>query len=247
MTKKILITQVRPAGEHNPYDLLEHHHEVRVDFQPMVQMVGLTGKEFRAQHINPLDYTAVILNSKISVDHYFRICNELHITVPETMHYYCISEAVGNYLQKYIEFRKRRIFFGEHNSFDDIIPAMNRRPQEKYLMIVGENYTDELIKMFAEHKVIVTPAVMFRQVAYSWPKDKPFDYDIIAFFTASGVRAFMQNFPKFEQDENKAFFCYGANAAQALTEAGYTVNGIAPAPGCPSILSAIEQYLSQNG
>lgn len=208
-------------------------------------MVGLTSKEFRAQRINPLDYTAVILNSKVSVDHYFRTCQELHITVPETMHYYCISEAVANYLQKYIEFRKRRIFFGEHNTFADVIPAMNRRPQEKYIMVVGENYTDELINMFAEHKVLVTPAVMFRQEAYNWPKDKPADYDIIAFFTASGVRAFLQNFPKFEQGD-KALFCFGNNAAQALTEAGYTVTGIAPSPGCPSILSAIEQYLSEN-
>ena len=243
MTKKILITQPRPAGEHNPYDLLEHHHDVRVDFQPLVQLQGLSAKEFRAQHINPLDYTAVILNSKISADHYFRICQELHIAVPETMHYYCISEAVGNYLQKYIEFRKRRIFFGEHNSFDDIIPAMNRRPQEKYMMVVGENYTDELINMFAAHKVIATPAVMFRQVAYTWPKDKPFDYDVIAFFTASGVHAFLQNFPGFEQGD-KAFICFGTNAAQALTDAGYTVNRVAPAPGCPSLLAAIESYLS---
>ena len=242
MTKKILITQLRPAGEHSPYDLLEHHHDVRVDFQSLVQLEGLTGKEFRLQRINPLDYTAVILNSKVSVDHYFRICQELHLAVPETMHYYCISEAVANYLQKYIEYRKRRIFFGEHNTFDDIIPAMLRRPQEKYLMVVGENYTDELINKFASHNIIVTPAVMFRQTAYQWPKDKPFDYDIIAFFTASGVRAFTQNFPHFEQGD-KAFFCFGSIAAQALTEAGYQVTGIAPSPGCPSILSAIEQYL----
>ncbi|MBR0310341.1 MAG: uroporphyrinogen-III synthase [Paludibacteraceae bacterium] len=244
MTKKILITQVRPAGEHNPYDLLEHHHDVCVDFQPLVELQGLTAKEFRKQHINPLDYTAVILNSKTSVDHYFRICKEMHITVPETMHYYCISEAVGNYLQKYIEFRKRRIFFGEHNTFEDVLPAMNRRPQEKYIMVVGENYSDELINMFAGHKIVVTPAVMFRQTAFNWPKDRPFDYDIIAFFTASGVRAFIQNFPKFKQGD-KAMICFGANAAQALTEAGYTVTRTAPSPGCPSILSAIEQYLSE--
>ena len=110
-------------------------------------------------------------------------------------------------------------------------------------MVVGENYTDELLNMFAEHKVVVTPAVMFRQQAYAWPKDKPFDYDILGFFTASGVRAFLQNFPHFEQGD-KAFFCYGSNAEQALVEAGYRVTRTAPAPGCPSILSAIEQYLS---
>ena len=244
MAKKILITQVRPAGEHNPYDLLEHHHDVRVDFQPLVELEGLAAREFRAQHLNILDYSAVILNSKISADHFFRMAQELHVAVPETMHYYCISEAVCNYLQKYIEFRKRRIFFGEHNSFDDIIPAMNRRPQEKYMMVVGENYTDDLINMFASRKVIVTPAVMFRQKTYSWPKEKPFDYDVIAFFTASGVHAFLENFPGFEQGD-KAFICYGAPAAQALTDAGYTVTRTAPAPGCPSILSAIEQYLSE--
>jgi uroporphyrinogen-III synthase len=191
-----------------------------------------------------LDFTAVILNSKISADHFFRMAQDLHVAVPETMHYYYISEAVGNYLQKYIEFRKRRIFFGEHNSFDDIIPAMNRRPQEKYMMVVGENYTDDLINMFASRKVIVTPAVMFRQKTYAWPKEKPFDYDVIAFFTASGVHAFLENFPHFEQGD-KAFICFGAPAAQALTDAGYTVTRTAPAPGCPSVLSAIEQYLSE--
>ncbi|MBO6075357.1 MAG: uroporphyrinogen-III synthase [Paludibacteraceae bacterium] len=244
MAKKILITQVRPAGEHNPYDLLEHHHDVRVDFQPLVELEGLSAREFRAQHLNILDFTAVILNSKISADHFFRMAQDLHVAVPETMHYYCISEAVGNYLQKYIEFRKRRIFFGEHNSFDDIIPAMNRRPQEKYMMVVGENYTDDLINMFASRKVIVTPAVMFRQKTYAWPKEKPFDYDVIAFFTASGVHAFLENFPHFEQGD-KAFICFGAPAAQALTDAGYSVTRTAPAPGCPSVLSAIEQYLSE--
>lgn len=244
MTKKILITQIRPAGEHNPYDLLEHHHDVRVDFQPLVQMEGLTAKEFRAQHINPLDYTAVILNSKVSADQYFRMCQDLHINVPETMHYYCLSEAVGNYLQKYIEFRKRRIFFGEHNSFEDVLPAMNRRPQEKYMMVVGENYSEDVLNMFASHKVTVQPAVMYRMKPYQWPEDKPADYDIIAFFTASGVNAFLQNFPNFEQGD-KALFCFGANTAQALTDAGYKVTAIAPAPGCPSILSAIEQYLSE--
>lgn len=244
MTKKILISQIRPAGEHNPYDLLEHHHDVRVDFQPLVELEGLNAREFRTQHINPLDYTAVILNSKISADHYFRMCQELRINVPETMHYYCQSEAVGNYLQKYIEFRKRRIFFGEHNSFEDVLPAMYRRPQEKYMMVVGENYSEDVINMFASHKIQVTPVVMYRMTSYQWPKDKPFDYDIIAFFTASGVHAFLENFPNFEQGDT-AFFCFGANTAQALTDAGYTVQAIAPAPGCPSILSAIEQYLSE--
>ncbi len=244
MTKKILITQVRPAGEHNPYDLLEHHHDVRVDFQPLVQLERLSAREFRAQHVNILDYTAVILNSKTSADHFFHMCEDLHVAVPETMHYYCISEAVGNYLQKYIEFRKRRIFFGTHNSFEDVLPAMNRRPQEKYMMVVGENYSDELINMFAEHKVMVKPVVMFRQQTYSWPKDKPFDYDVVAFFTVSGVNAFLSNFPNFKQ-EDKAFVCFGANAAQALTDAGYTVNRVAPAPGCPSLLAAIESYLSE--
>ncbi len=244
MAKKILITQVRPAGDHNPYDLLEHHHDVRVDFQPLVQLEGLSAKEFRAFHINPLDYTAVILNSKISADYYFSMCQSLHITVPETMHYYCISETVGNYLQKYIEFRKRRIFFGEHNSFEDIFPAMYRRPQEKYLMVVSENSSDDMINMFAEHNIQVTPVVMFRQVAYTWPKDKPFDYDVVAFFTASGVNAFLTNFPHVEQGD-KAFICFGNNTAQALTDAGYKVNRVAPAPGCPSLLAAIESYLNE--
>lgn len=246
MSKKVLITQPRPLGEHNPYDLLEHHHEVSVDFQPFVRIEGLTAKEFREQKINPLDYTAVILNSKVSADHFFRLCKEMRISVPETMHYYCQNESVGNYLQKFIEYRKRRVFFSETNHYEDLLPTMYRRKEEGYLMVLGEHYTEDMYSVFTEHDIEVTPAVMYRTAPYIWPEDRPFDYDVIAFFTASGAHAFCENFPDFRQGET-ALIAYGANTAQALTDAGLRVDKTAPTPQCPSILSAIDQYLSEQG
>lgn len=240
--KKILVSQPRPATERNPYADLEQRYGVSVDFRPLIHVEGLDAREFRQQHINPLDYTAVLFNSRLAIDEYFRMCGEMRLTVPDTMHYYCISEAVGNYLQKYINYRKRKVFFCEHNNFEELLPAMNRRPQEKYIMVMSEAAGDDVIRMFAGHKITIKPAIMYRTVATEWPKGEAFDYDLITFFTPSGVASLQHNFPDFEQGE-RVIACFGANTIQAAEAAGLRVDIKAPAPGCPSIVSAIDKYL----
>lgn len=243
--KKILVSQPRPATERNPYADLEQRHSVSVDFRPLIHVEGLSAQEFRQQRIHPLDYTAVLFNSRLAIDEYFRLCGEMRLTVPDTMHYYCISEAVGNYLQKYINYRKRKVFFCEHNNFEELLPAMNRRPQEKYIMVMSEAAGDDVIRMFASHKITITPAIMYRTVATEWPKDEPFDYDLLTFFTPSGVASLQTNFPNYKQ-ENTVIACFGANTIQAAENAGLRVDIKAPAPGCPSIVAAIDKYLEAN-
>ena len=242
---KILVSQPRPLSSRNPYADMESEYGVQCDFLQLIKIEGLGVREFRDQHIYLEDYTAVIVNSRLCMDHYFRLAEETRFTVPESMHYYCISEAVGNYLQKYIQYRKRKVFVAENNRFDTLLPAMHRRPQEKYLMVLSDVHNDDDLNMFAENDVLVKPAIMYRTVAAEWPENKPFDYGMIVLFTPSGVAALRKNFPDWEQGET-VIACFGANTALALEEAGFRVDIKAPSEKYQSITTAIKDYLESH-
>ena len=242
--KKILISQPRPQVERNPYSGMENDYGVQCDFHQLIKVEGIGVREFRDQHIYLEDYTAVIVNSRLGIDHYFRMAEEMRFSVPESMHYYCNSEAVGNYFQKYIQYRKRKVFAAENNRFEDLLPAMHRRPQEKYLMVMSDVHNEETLNMFAENNIVVKPAIMYRTVATEWPKDKSFDYDMIVLFTPSGVAALRKNFPDWEQGDT-VIAAFGANTVAALEEAGLRVDIKAPSPKYPSITTAIKDYLEQ--
>ena len=241
MIHNILVSQPRPLSERNPYSEMEERFGVSFDFHQLIHVEGLDAHEFRLQRINPLDYTAVLLNSRLGVDHYFRLCEEMRIKVPETMHYYCISEAVANYLQKYIQYRKRRVFFSEHNNFEDLLPTMNRRPSEKYLMVTSDVHNDNTINMFAGNGIEIKPAVMYRTVSTPWQEGKPFNYDMIVLFTPTGVASIRKNFPDWKQGET-LLACFGLNTVVAAEEVGWRVDIKAPTPESPSITTAIERY-----
>lgn len=238
----ILISQPKPQIERNPYADMEARFGVHCDFQQLIRVESLTAREFRDQHIYLEDYNAILLNSRLGADHFFHLCEELRFQVPETMHYYCISEAVGNYLQKYIQYRKRRVFAAENNKFESLLPAMYRRPNEKFLMVMSDVHNDDDINMFASHKIKVKPAVMYRTVATEWPADKPFNYDMIVLFTPAGVASLKKNFPDWQQGDT-VMACFGANTAAALEENGYRIDIKAPTPECPSITTAIKNFL----
>lgn len=242
--KKILVSQPRPATERNPYTDMETALGVHFDFRQLIHIEGLCAKEFRQQHVNPLDYTAILLNSKMAIDHFFRLCEEMRIQIPMTMHYYCISEAVANYLQKYIQYRKRKVFYSEHNQFEELLPAMNRRPNEKYMMVMSDVHNDNTLNMFAKHKIDIQPAVMYRTVPNDWPADEPFDHDMVVLFTPTGVAALKKNFPDLKSGD-KVIACFGQTTAAALEELGLQIDIKAPTPECPSITTAIRQYLEQ--
>ncbi len=244
MIRKILISQPRPATERNPYTEMEEQFGVQFDFRQLIHVEGLNAREFRQQHINPLDYTAVILNSRLGIEHYFRLCEEMRLNVPDTMHYYCISEAVGNYLQKFIQYRKRKVFFSENNRFEDLLPAMHRRPNEKYLMVLSDIHNQSQLDMFAQNRIEVKPAIMYRTVSTKWGED-PFDYDMIALFTPAGAKSIRENFPDFEQG-NTVIAAFGANTAQALEELGMHADIRVPSPEFQSLTAAIEDYLEKH-
>ncbi len=245
MIKKILISQPKPATERNPYAEMATRFGVDFDFRQLIHVEGLSAKEFRTQRINPLDYTAVILNSRLGIEHYFRLCEELRLNVPDSMHYYCISETVGNYLQKYIQYRKRKVFFSEHNRFEDLLPAMYRRPQEKYLMVLSDIHNDDQLNMFAANNIKVQPAIMYRTVSTKWNDKDPFDYDMIALFTPSGVKSILENFPKWKQGKT-LIAAFGAGTVQTLEEAGYRVDIRVPNEKYQSLTTAIQAYLEEH-
>ena len=243
--KNILISQPRPLSERNPYADMSSDFGVNCEFQQLIRVEGVSVREFRDQHIYLEEYTAVIVNSRLGIDHFFRLCEESRFAVPQTMHYYCISEAVGNYLQKYIQYRKRKVFTAENNRYEDLLPAMLRRPNEKYLMVMSDVHSDTDINMFASHNIVVKPAIMYRTVATEWPSDKPFDYDMIVLFTPSGVAALKKNFPNWVQGDT-VLACFGANTLAAIEEQGWTAQIKAPTADCPSITTAIKNYLEKS-
>lgn len=242
MIQKILITQPRPLTDHNPFSAMEKHYGVQFDFRPLIHVEGLSANEFRMQHIQPQNYTAVVLSSKLGAEHYFRLLDEMHIKINEDTHYYCISEAVAMYLTKFIVYRKRKVFYGENNKFEELVPFANRHKEDTFLFVTSEVHSDEPIQMFADNGIEVTPAVMYRTVADCWPEKDPFDYDMLVLMTPASVQSIRQNFPNFQQG-NTVIACFGAGTLQAAEEAGWQVQIKAPTPQFPGIAAAIEHWL----
>lgn len=242
--KKILISQPRPATEKSPYFDMEARFGVEFDFHQLIRVEPVTPKEFRAQHINVLDYTAVIFNSRHGIDNFFGLCKEMRITVPETMHYYCISESIANYLQKYIQYRKRKVFYGANNRFEGVLPAMQRRPTERYMMVVSDVHSDDTIQMFASHKITVTPVVMYRTVINKFEPNELPRYDMYVLFTPKGVEAFFANFPNLKREEYY-MACFGQTTMQALEEHGVNPDVLAPSKEYHSITAALEDFLAK--
>lgn len=244
--KNILVSQPKPTSDKSPYLTWEKKFGVNLTFHQFIKVEELTPREFRAQHINVLDYNAIIFNSRLGIDHFFHLCEEMRVNIPETMHYYCISESIANYLQKYIEFRKRRVFFSQHNQLENLIPMMKRRPADKFLMIMSDIHNDEAIQMFAKHKITVTPAVMYRTVQNPLTAEQKKEaFDMYVLFTPAGVAAFKKSYPRFKQDE-KIIACYGAGTAQALRDLKLRVDIETPSEKYQSITSAIEDFLKEN-
>lgn len=243
--KNILISQPRPTTERSPYFDMEERYGVHFEFHQLIRIEEVSPQEFRAQHINILEYTAIIFNSKLSVDHFFHLCELLRVAIPETMHYYCLSKAIADYLQKYIQYRKRKVFFSENNRFEDLLPAMGRRPDERFLMVMSDIHNDGILNMFAENGVKVTPAVMYRTVNNDLPAGTSHLYDMFILFTAAGVQALKQNCPDFDS-KKQCVGCFGPATKQALIDSGFEVAFSAPTPQCPSITMAIDKFLQAN-
>ena len=242
--KKILVSQPKPSTEKSPYYDIAKKYGVEVVFRPFIKVEGLTSKEFRQQRINLSSYTAVIFTARTAVDHFFRLCEEMRYKVPETMKYFCTTEQIALYLQKYIVYRKRRIFFGNNGKLDGLEAAFQRHNKEKYLLIISD-VSKENLNILEKYNIDVTPAVMYRTVSNDFGADEPFDYDLLLFFSPSGIDSLKKNFPNFEQGDI-CIGCFGAKTAEAVRNAGLRLDVEAPNEKSPSLTGALEIFLQEN-
>lgn len=211
----------------------------------MIKVEGLTVKEFRQEKINLADFTAIIFTSRTAVDHYFRLCEESRVSVPDTMRYVCTSEQIAHYLQKYIVYRKRKIAFGTTGKLNDpqFLAAVNKIKKEKFLMPVSDVNKEDTSQLEAIG-IDLTKSVMFRTLTNDFTPEEPFDYDILLFFSPSGIKSLKKNFPAFDQNENGKFIgTFGPTTAKAVEDAGLRLDFSAPTPQTPSMTSALEKFL----
>ncbi|MCQ2289476.1 MAG: uroporphyrinogen-III synthase [Muribaculaceae bacterium] len=242
--QKILVSQPKPTTAKSPYFDLETKHGVEVVFRPFIKVEGLTAKEFRQFRISIPDYTAIIFTSRTAIDHFFRLCEESRVSVPETLKYFCISEIIAHYLQKYIVYRKRKIFYSETGKIEGLIPLIQKHNKETYLMPVSESHDDTKASALDTNNIKYTTAVMYRTVSNDFTPEEKLDYDMLIFFSPSGVKSLVSNFPDFKQEEI-AIGAMGQPTIDAVNEAGLRLD-ITTSPKTPSMAAAIDAYLTDH-
>ena len=241
--KSILVSQPKPSTAKSPYFDLAENSNIKIDFRPFIQVEGVSAKEFRQTRIHILEHSAVIFTSRTAIDHYFRISQDLRITIPDTMKYFCISEATAYYLQKYIIYRKRKIFYG-NGKFSDLINVMKKHKDEKFLVPLSDIHKQEIPELLDKGNYNYTKAILYRTVSSDLSDLREVNYDILVFFSPSGIKSLFQNFPDFKQNETR-IACFGPTTAQAVHEAGLRLDIEAPTAQAPSMTMALEQYIKK--
>ena len=245
MIKKILVSQPKPTSEKSPYFDIARKLDVEIVFRPFIKIEALTPVEFRQQKVSILDHTAVVFTSRNAIDNFFKLCKEMRVAIPDDMKYFCITETVSLYIQKYVQYRKRKVFFGTTGKIDDIIPLMVKHKNEKYFVPQSDQHTDDFANMLDAKKLNHSEAVMFRTVSNDFAKDEPFDYDMLIFFSPSGISSLMKNVPGYQQGDT-AIGTFGPTTAKAAKDAGLRVDLEAPSPQFPSITAALQDYVARH-
>ena len=240
--KKVLVSQPKPSSEKSPYFEIAEKYGVEIVFRPFIKVEGLSAKEFRQSKISISDYTAVIFTARTAIDHFFRLCEEMRITIPDTMKYFCTTESIALYLQKYIIYRKRKIFHGNTGKLDDLLPFLMKHNKEKFLYAISSVHKEEDLNILDKNNINYTKAVMYRTVSNDFAPEENFDYDMLLFFSPSGIDSLLKNFPDFKQEEIK-IGCFGATTAKAVRDAGFRLDIEAPTAKTPSMTAALEMYL----
>jgi uroporphyrinogen-III synthase len=241
--KSILVTQPKPEGDKSPYFDLAKKYSIKIDFRPFIHVEGVASKEFRTQKVNITEHNAVILTSRMAVDHFFRMCQEMRITVPDTMKYFCISESTAYYLQKYVVYRKRKIFHGKQ-TFADLVDVIKKHKDEKFLLPVSDVHKDEIADMLDELGLKYTKAVLYKTVCSDLSDLANVNYDVLVFFSPSGIKSLYQNFPNFKQNKTR-IAAFGPTTAKAVADAGLKLDIQAPTPKAPSMTMALENYIKE--
>ncbi|MFY7706643.1 MAG: uroporphyrinogen-III synthase [Flavobacteriales bacterium] len=242
--KTILITQQDPGAEKNPYTELAKKYKLKIDYRPFIHVEGLESLEFRQQRVDLLEHSAVIFTSRNAVDHYFRLAKEMRLTIPETMKYFCMSEAIAYYLQKYIQFRKRKIFFG-HSTFTELMEPIKKHKGEKFLLPCSDILKPSIPEALEKDKIDYTKAIMYRTVCSDLSDLADVKYDMLVFFSPSDIESLFKNFPDFTQNTTR-ISVFGSTTAKAVEDAKLRIDVMAPNPKAPSMSMAIEQYILEN-
>lgn len=243
--KKVLVSQPKPASEKSPYYDIAEKYGVKIDFRPFIKVESLSAKEFRQQKVSILDHTAVIFTSRHAIDHFFNLCTELRVTIPETMKYFCVTEAVALYIQKYVQYRKRKIFFGATGKIEDLVPSIVKHKTEKYLVPMSDVHNDDVKNLLDKNNIQHTEAVMYRTVSNDFTSDEEFDYDMLVFFSPAGVTSLKKSFPDFDQKEIR-IGTFGSTTAQAVRDAGLRLDLEAPTVQAPSMTAALDMFIKEN-
>jgi uroporphyrinogen-III synthase len=239
--RKILVSQPEPPNEKSPYHELADKNKVKIDFKPFIHVEGVSSKDFRQERIDILDHSAIVFTSRTAIDHFFRIAEDLRVAIPDTMKYFCTSESVAYYLQKYIVYRKRKIFHGK-NGFGGLLEIILKHKDEKYLVPLSDQHKKEIPEAMQKHGVEHTAAVMYNTVCSDLSNLSTGDYDILVFFSPSGIKSLKQNFPHFKQ--NSTFIAaFGPATHKAVEEAGLRLDVVAPNPEAPSMTMALEHFI----
>jgi len=239
----ILVSQPKPESEKSPYFTLSSKYNIKIDFRPFIEIDPVEVKDFRRQKVNILDHSAVIFTSRNAVDHFFRLATESKVEIPTDMKYFCISEQTANYLQKYIVIRKRKIFTGVRTA-SDLIEVLKKHKNEKYIFPCSDIRKDDIPNFLKENDYTFSEAVIYRTVASDLSDLADVNYDIIAFFSPSGISSLFQNFPEFTQN-NTRIAAFGPTTAKAVRDAGLILDIEAPLPNAPSMTGALEVYIKQ--
>ena len=242
--KSILVSQPEPSTVKSPYFELADKNGLKIDFRPFIQVEGVPAKEFRQTRIQILEHTAVIFTSRTAIDHFFRISKELRLTIPDSMKYFCISEATAFYLQKYIVYRKRKIFYAD-GRFNDLVNVMKKHKSETFLVPLSDIHKQEIPELLESEGYKYTKAILYRTVSSDLSDLSDIKYDVLVFFSPSGIKSLFQNFPDFRQD-NTRIACFGPATAKAIKDAGLRLDIQAPTAQAPSMTMALEQYIKKN-
>ncbi len=243
--RKILVSQPQPAEqEKSPYFELAEKNNLKIDFRPFSLVEGISVKDFRASRVDILAHTAAIFTSKTAIDHFFRICEELRITVPDTMKYFCMSESIAFYLQKYIVYRKRKIFYGK-GTFQELIDVMQKHKEEKFLVALSEQHKPEIPKLLDKSKYKYTKAIFYRNINSDLTDLAGVKYDIMVFYSPSCIKSLIANFPDFQQNDVR-IASFGTATAKAVKDAGLRLDIQAPMPQAPSMTMALELYIKDH-
>ena len=244
MIKKILVSQPKPASEKSPYYDIASKFDVELIFRPFIKVEGMSAKEFRTQKVSILDYTAIVFTSRHAIDHFFTLAKELRVNIPEDMKYFCVTETIALYIQKYVQYRKRKVFFGTTGRVDDLLPTMIKHKTEKYLVPMSDVHNDSLTQLLDSKKLNHKEVVMYKTVSNDFTPEevKNFDYDMLFFFSPSGIEALTKNFPDFKQGDI-AIATFGPSTAKAAKEAGLRLDIEAPNEKYPSMTGALQHYL----